>query len=438
MNERGHGMEYYKFSLKQHIGVPSLPRVKEGEFVKRGQLIGEKPKGALGSNIHSSVDGKVKAVAPEYIEIEKSCGSSDGEYIRLKAEDPLELVEEAGIVGLGGAGFPTYIKLSKKLKAGGTVIVNAAECEPVLSHNILCIEKKAEKIIRGLQIAMDITEAEHGVVAIKEKNKKAVEALKEAISNHGVKIILLPDMYPMGEERAIIREVNGKLLEVNELPSEVNSIVINSETAYRIYEAVDKKKPLIDKDITVAGKLKGELIQVFEDIPIGTRVKTLIDKAGGCQSEYGEIIMGGPFTGKRTVLDEAVIKTTGGIIVTETFLKGPDKLGLLVCACGADKERLLQIAEAMESEVVGIEYCKHAKPVNQTYKCENPGICPGQVQKVMALKKAGAKAVLISNCSDCTNTVMSCAPKLELQVHHCTDSALRAVNHRLIRKLKSN
>ncbi|QAA34532.1 proline reductase-associated electron transfer protein PrdC [Clostridium manihotivorum] len=431
-------MEYYNFPLKQHIGVASLPLVKVGQFVRRGQLIGEKPKGNLGSNIYSSIDGKVTTVTTEYIEIEKSCESSHDKYIRLKAEDPLELIEEAGIVGLGGAGFPTYAKLSKPLKLGGTVIVNAAECEPILSHNILSIEKKAEKIIRGLQIAMKITNAEHGVVAIKEKNTKAVEALKEATSNHSIEISLLSDMYPMGEERAIIREVKGKLLEVNQLPFEINSIVINAETAYRIYEAVDEKKPLIDKDITVAGKLKGELIQVFEDVPIGTKVKSLIDKAGGCQSEYGEIIMGGPFTGKRTSLEAAVVKTTGGIIVTETFLKGPDKLGLLVCACGEDKERLLEMAESMGSEVVGIEYCKHAKQVKQGYKCENPGICPGQVQKVMALKKAGAKAILISNCSDCTNTVMSCAPKLELQVHHCTDSALRAVNHRLIRKLKSS
>lgn len=134
-------------------------------------------------------------------------------------------------------------------------------------------------------------------------------------------------------------------------------------------------------------------------------------------------------------MDFPVIKTTGGIIVTETFLKGPDKMGLLVCACGADEKRLKQIAKDMTSKVVGVEYCKQAQKTKKGYKCENPGICPGQVEKVMALKKTGAKAVLISNCSDCTNTVMSCAPKLKLPVYHCTDGALRAVNHKLIRKL---
>jgi hypothetical protein len=144
--------------------------------------------------------------------------------------------------------------------------------------------------------------------------------------------------------------------------------------------------------------------------------------------------MGGPFTGKRTYPDSPVIKTTGGLIAAECFPKGPEKIGLLVCACGADKDRLMELAESMGSEVVGVEYCKQARQVKTAYKCENPGKCPGQVQKIMALKKAGAEAVLISNCTDCSNTVMSCAPKLGLPVYHCTDGALRAVNHKLVRR----
>lgn len=430
-------MQIYRFLMKQHIGAPSIPLVKKEDYVKRGELIAEKPSDTIGSNIHSSVNGKVTCVTEEYIEVEKDNKADSSEYVKLKGNTPLELVEEAGVVGLGGAGFPTYIKLAKPLNKGGTVIVNAAECEPILTHNIFMIEKKSEKIIRGLELAMKIANAEHGKIAIKEKNKAAAEALKRYISDDKIEISLLPDMYPMGEERAVIREVQGTLLGVEQLPMEANTIVINAETIYRIYEAVDEKKPLIDKDITVAGKIDGDLIQIFEDVPIGTKIGSLIEKAGGLQQEYGEIIMGGPFTGKRTTLDSPVIKTTGGIIAAETFLKGPDKIGLLVCACGADKERLNQIAESMGSEVVGVEYCKQAKKVKQAYKCENPGKCPGQVQKVMALKKAGAKAVLISNCSDCTNTVMSCAPKLKLPVYHCTDGALRAVNHKLIRKLKT-
>lgn len=422
--------------MKQHIGAPSDPLVKQGDLVKRGQLIARKAPGAMGINIHSSVNGKVTCVTDLYIQVEQQEETSTEGYVRLQGNTPLELVEEAGIVGLGGAGFPTYIKLSKPLEKDGTVIVNAAECEPILSHNIFMIEKKAEKVIRGIQIVMDIVHAQKAVIGIKEKNKKAIETLKKHIDSDKIQICLLPDMYPMGEERAIIRQSKGMLLDIDKLPSAANSVVINVETVYKIYEAVDERKPFIDKDVTVAGKLKGDLIQVFEDVPIGTKVGSLIEEAGGCYMDYGEIIMGGPFTGKRTSMELPIVKTTGGIIVTETFLKGPDKIGLLVCACGADEKRLIQMSEDMGSQVAGIEYCKQARKVKNGYKCENPGICPGQVQKVMALKKAGAKALLISNCSDCTNTVMSCAPKLKLPVYHCTDGAMRAVNHKLIRKLK--
>lgn len=429
-------MNSYKFLMNQHIGAAAIPLVKEGDVLKRGELIAGRPQDTIGSNVYSSVSGKVTCVTEKYIEVENDDEININEYVKLQGKHPFELVEEAGIVGLGGAGFPTYIKLGRQLRQGGIVIINAAECEPILTHNILMLEKKAEKVVRGIQIVMEMVHAEQVVIAIKEKNKKAVEALKKYISFNKMQICLLQDMYPMGEERAIVREVKEIVLGVNQLPTEANTIVINVETVYRIYEAVDKKKPFIDKDITVAGKLKGDLIQVFEDVPIGTKVGSLIEKAGGCYPQYGEIIMGGPFTGKRTSMNSPVVKTTGGIIVTETFLKGPDKIGLLVCACGADEERLMQIAKSMGSEVIGIEYCKQAQKLKRGYKCENPGICPGQVQKVMALKKANAKAILISNCTDCTNTVMSCAPKLKLPVYHCTDGALRAVNHKLIRKIK--
>ena len=204
---------------------------------------------------------------------------------------------------------------------------------------------------------------------------------------------------------------------------------------------MDEHKPFIDKDMTVAGKIAGneqdKLIQVFLDVPLGTKVSAMFEKAGGLGDSYGELIMGGPFTGKRTSPDAPVIKTTGGLIATECFPKGPEKIGVLVCACSACQERMEQIAASLGSEVVGVEKCKQAKEVKGSLKCENPGRCPGQVQKVMALKKAGAQAVLIGNCTDCSNTVMSCAPQLGLPVYHSTDAALRAVNYHLIRKIKN-
>lgn len=425
----------FVFPLKQHIGAPSVPLVAVGEEVRRGQKLAAKPANALGANVFSSCSGTVTAVTEASVTV-SAAETQPKAYLPLTETEPLRLIEEAGLVGLGGAGFPTCAKLSRPFASDGTVIVNAAECEPILSHNIRRIEENPEKLLRGLRIAMELMHASRGVVAIKEKHTAAVAALRKAVPAD-VTVHLLADMYPMGEERAIVREVLGKLLPVTSLPLEAGAVILNAETSMRIAEAVDEKKPLIDKDITVAGKLKGNrnLIQTFLDVPLGISVADGFALAGGLAESYGELIMGGPFTGKRTQPDAPVIKTTGGLIAAECFPKGPEKLGLLVCACGAQKERLEELAASLGSEVVGVEYCKQAAQVKNSRKCENPGKCPGQVQKILALKKAGAEAVLISNCTDCSNTVMSCAPKLGLPVYHCTDCALRAVNHKLIRKI---
>jgi proline reductase-associated electron transfer protein PrdC len=437
--------ERFQFYLKQHIGVPSVPVIAKGDRVQRGQLIARKECDSLGANIFTSVSGVVEDLTEDKVVILADEQQTE-EYVSLKSEEPLSLIEQAGIVGLGGAGFPTYVKLSKPFQTDGIVIVNAAECEPILSHNMKRIEEYPEQLIQGLEIVMKIVHASEGAIAIKAKHDKAISCMTKEIEKtkeiggSKIRVALLPDMYPMGEERAIIREVLGPVLSVNSLPMEANAIVINAETVCRIWEAVTLKKPLIDKDLTVAGKIKGneeaKLIQTFLNVPLGKSVENVFAMAGGVATGYGEIIMGGPFTGKRTTLGEPISKTTGGLIATECFMKGPEKIGLLVCACGADKERLEQIAQSMGSKVVGVEYCKQAKEVKETRKCENPGRCPGQVQKVMALKKAGAEAVLISNCTDCSNTVMSCAPKMGLPVYHCTDGALRAVNIPLIRAIK--
>jgi proline reductase-associated electron transfer protein PrdC len=426
----------FVFPLRQHVGATSEALVQKNDFVKRGQMIAENQQGTLGSNIFSSVDGKVKAVDKDQIVIEES-QTDYTKYISLKGTTPKELIEESGIVGLGGAGFPTFVKLNVNFKGKGTVIINAAECEPILSHNIARIEKEPENLLDAMAIIMKLVNAEKGIAAVKGIHKEAIEKLEQANTDSRISVHALDNIYPMGEERAIVRETLGILLEPEQLPMAADAVVINSETAFRIREAVEDKKPLIDKDITVAGKLKENAsIHVLLDVPLGTSVAKALEMAGGLGKEYGELIMGGPFTGKRTSLEAPVIKTTGGIIAAENFMSGPPKIGLLVCACGANKERLEEQASSMGSDVVGVEYCKQAKQVKNTRKCENPGKCPGQVQKVMALKKAGAQAVLISNCTDCSNTVMSCAPQLKLPVYHCTDGAMRAVNHKMIRRFR--
>ena len=427
----------FVFPLRQHIGAASEAVVAPGDSVKRGQLIAKKPEASLGANIFSSIDGIVSSVDESSIVINEE-NTDFSKYEQLKEKEALKLIEESGLVGLGGAGFPTYVKLGKKFEGGGVIAVNAAECEPILSHNIDRIEKEPQRLIEGLKIVMEVTNAERGIICLKGIHTEAIEILKNTIKDDNITIFELENIYPVGEERAIVRDALGVLLDPELLPMAADAIVINAETVYRLREAVVEKKPLIDKDMTVAGKLtENASIHIFRDVPLGKSVGAIIEMAGGLGSEYGEIIMGGPFTGKRTTLEEPVVKTTGGIIVAENFMPGPQKIGLLVCACGANKERLEEQAKSMGSEVTGVEYCKQARQIKNSLKCENPGRCPGQVQKVMALKKAGAQAVLISNCTDCTNTVMSCAPQLKLPVYHCTDGALRSVNYKMIRRFKN-
>ena len=423
-------MGLQKILLRQHIGAPCEAVVKVGDNVKKGSLIA-KPTG-LGANIFSSVYGKVKEITEESIIIEKDEEQLE-EFIKLEGEDKLQLIKDAGIVGMGGAGFPTAIKLGTKVKY---ILVNAAECEPLLHHNVDQMIENTDLTIRGLKYVMEICEAEKGIFAIKAKNKEAVDALLEGTKgDNSLDIHLLPDIYPMGEERAVVREVLGILLQPTDLPSVADAVVINVETLQRVAEAIELKKPCFSKNVTVVGKLnEGTKPHVFMDVPVGTSIRELIERAGGIDGEYGEIIMGGPFTGKSFELDTPITKTTGGIIVTKPFedLKG-EKMGLLVCACGGNEERMQDIAKKMNAEVVCVQKCKQAIDVKGNLKCENPGNCPGQALKVMNIKKAGAKHILIGNCTDCSNTVMGSAPKMQIEVHHQTDNVLQTVGKDVIR-----
>ncbi|MBU3874389.1 proline reductase-associated electron transfer protein PrdC [Faecalicatena sp. AGMB00832] len=428
-------MENLQFLLRQHVGAPCDPVVKAGDRVEKGTLIAV-PKG-LGANIFSSVYGSVESVLEDRIVIAPDEEQKE-EFVPIHEGTPLEMVKEAGVVGMGGAGFPTGVKLGTDLK-GGYILVNAAECEPGLYHNIRQIEENMEMTLKGVKYCMEISNAAKAIFAIKAKNKKAVETIREAIrEEENISIHLLPDIYPMGEERAVVREALGKLLDPTQLPSAADSIVINVETVLRVAEAIELKKPCYSKNMTVIGKLNGgNEAHVYMDVPVGTSVKDMIEMSGGIDGVYGEIIMGGPFTGKATTMEDPVTKTTGGIIVTIDL---PDlhgaPVGLLVCACGGSEERMRDICGKMHGEVVSVARCKQALEMkNGTLKCENPGNCPGQAQKCLQFKKDGAEYIIIGNCSDCSNTVMGSAPKMKLKVFHQTDHVMRTINHPLYRRL---
>lgn len=381
--------------LRQHIGGVNKAIVKKGDRVYRGELVAI-PDG-LGANIHSSYSGEILKVDELSITI-KVDKEQPKDYIKLKSsKDYLELIKEAGIVGAGGAGFPTHIKLNTILD-DGCVIVNAAECEPILEHNIKRIESDPALIVRGLRYAMEITKANKGYIAIKAKNRKALLALGKEIKDiKDMEIKYLQDLYPAGDERVIIKEIVGKKLKPGQLPLEANAVVLNTETIKNIVMAIEEKRPVITKDITLDGRIKlGK--KVFFDIPIGMPVQNLIKENGGYINPHGEILLGGPFTGRPGEENSQVTKTLGGILVTMPLPEDSRKFGLIGCECGADIPRLKEIVEKMGGEVVEGVNCKRMVDVNGRLRCEEPGVCPGQAEQVIRLKKAGAEVIIAGTC----------------------------------------
>jgi len=428
-------MRNVQMLLRQHVGAPCEPVVQVGDKVKKGTLIAT-PTG-LGANIFSSVYGKVEEIREDRIII-KPDEEQKEEFVPIQEGSPLDMIKEAGVVGMGGAGFPTAVKLGTPIE-GGYVLVNAAECEPGLYHNIKQIEEDVDRTLRGLKYCMEITKAAKGIFAVKAKNEKAVTVLRDAIKDQeNITIHLLADIYPMGEERAVVRECLGILLNVDQLPSAANAIVVNVETILRVTEAIEERKPCFSKNLTVNGQLnEGNEAHVYMDVPVGTSVADLIEESSGLKEPVGEIILGGAFTGKSTDVDEPITKTTGGILVTMEFLDlHGANMGILICACGGNEDRMRELADKYNSKVVSVTRCKQAVEMkNGALKCENPGNCPGQAEKCIKMKKEGAQYIIIGNCSDCSNTVMGSAPKMKLKVLHQTDHVMRTIKHPLFRHL---
>ena len=390
-------VEKIHIPLKQHVGGPCQAIVNVGDHVKRGQLVAV-PAG-LGANIHASLSGVVEEITEMDIVVKLDKEQTD-DYVRLeKTDDYLQKIKDAGIVGVGGAGFPTGIKFSTQIP-GGYLIANAAECEPILGHNVKFMEEQPEVLVRGMKYIMELTGAKEGYIAIKTKYRKALLALGKACKNEpNISIKILPNMYPAGDERVIVRETLGVILQPGQLPLEANAIISNVETIKHVVNAIEEDKPLIDKDLTVGGRVQNP--SIFLDVPIGLPISVFIERAGGYINPHGEIVRGGPFTGRPAKEDEPINKTTGGLLVAMPYPQEKEKVGILICECGAQEERLRQIADGMGAEVVSVQMCKRMKPdKNGRLRCELPGICPGQAEKVLKMKKDGAKAVITGTCQD--------------------------------------
>ena len=301
------------YPLSQHIGAPAKAVVKKGDRVLVGQLIAEAG-GFVSANIHSSVSGTVKAVEPRLtasgskvnsIVIENDNQFEEIEYVKndkplaeLNREEILEAIKNAGVVGMGGAGFPTNVKLSpKNADEIDYIIVNASECEPYLTSDYRRLLDETDKVIEGLRLALAIFPKAKGIIAVEDNKPKAIQKLKEVLGNDpDIKVNSMKTKYPEGAERQLIYANTGRYINSKMLPADAGCIVHNVDTVYSICEAVRQGKPLIQRLVTVTGDAITEPGNYL--VRIGTSFAELIEAAGGFLQDPEKIIAGGPMMGK--------------------------------------------------------------------------------------------------------------------------------------------
>lgn len=316
--------------LRQHTGAPCELKVAKGEYVKTGQVVGNSP-AYVCANVHASVSGKVVDITHMPHPILGSCLSvvieSDNEdtwvdleshhdWDRLPNEKLRTIIKEAGIVGMGGAGFPTHVKLSlPEDKPIDTVILNGAECEPYLTSDQRIMIERAKDIVLGLKIIMKILSAKKAFIAIEINKPSAISLMAKATKEEeNIQVLPLKTKYPQGSEKQLIKTVLDLEVPSGGLPLDVKVVVQNVATALAIMEAVILGKPLIDRTVTVTGLGIKEPQNLR--VRLGSSFQDLIDACGGFEKEPGKIIMGGPMMGiAQKSTNVPVIKTTCGILV---------------------------------------------------------------------------------------------------------------------------
>lgn len=319
--------------LSMHAGAPANPVVQAGDKVKVGQIIGE-PAGFISGYVHSSVSGTVTAIENRGHATRGECLSvvirSDGQNTldesvqphkdleSLTPEEIVEIVQKAGIVGMGGAGFPTSVKL-KPAKPVDTILLNGCECEPLLTADHRVMLEFADDVVFGLQAIIRAVGAERGLIVIEDNKPDAIELMKEKTAScSNMDVVAARTKYPQGAEKMLIKRVTGRKVPSGGLPADVGCIVSNISTTKAISDAIQKGMPLVERVVTVTGerlKHPGNFL-----VKIGTSTKALIDYCGGVTGN-GEVTVkaGGPMMGfVLTDTDVPIMKGSNGIIVVDT------------------------------------------------------------------------------------------------------------------------
>ncbi len=319
--------------LGQHIGAPAQALVKKGDLVKVGTLLA-KAGGFVSANIHSSVSGKVNKIdnvldasgykkPAIYIDVEgdeweESIDRSEDlvKECSLSPKEIIDKIAQAGIVGLGGATFPTHVKLMPPPGSKPEiVIINAVECEPYLTSDHSLMMEKGEQILVGVSILMKAVNVSKAVIGIENNKPDAIAHLSKLAAGYkGIEVMPLKVRYPQGGEKQLIDAVIKRQVKSGALPISTGAIVQNVGTAYAIYEAVQKNKPLFERVVTVTGKAVAKPSNLL--VRIGTPIANLIEAAGGLPENTGKIIGGGPMMGKALIsADVPVTKGSSGVLL---------------------------------------------------------------------------------------------------------------------------
>ena len=319
--------------VTQHIGAPAAIMVNKGDYVRTGQKIAES-KGFVSSNIHSSVSGKVNKTdlvtdtsgykqpavfidveGDEWVETIDRSNEIITE-VKLSGEEIIKKCLESGIVGLGGATFPSHVKLTVPSgKKCDVLIINGVECEPYLTSDHRLMLEKGEEVLIGVTILMKALNVNKALVGIENNKTDAINHLTTlAPIFPGITVHALKVKYPQGAEKQLIKALINREVPSGRLPLDVGTVVHNVGTAYAVYEAVQKNKPLFERVVTITGKSLSKPGNYF--VRIGTPVRCLIEAAGGMPEDTGKIVNGGPLMGKAiNNTDVPVVKGTSGVIL---------------------------------------------------------------------------------------------------------------------------
>ena len=361
------------FPLSQHIGAPAKPLVAAGDQVLVGQKIGEAG-GFISACVISSVSGTVKTIEPRMVAngsmVMSIIVDNDGKYQEaegfgkqrdpksLSKEEIRDIVKEAGIVGLGGAGFPTHVKLTPKDETKiDTIIVNGAECEPYLTSDYRMMLEEPESIVKGLNIILQLFDNAKGVIGIEDNKPEAIRVMTELVKDEPrITVCPLKTKYPQGGERSLIYAVTGRKINSSMLPADAGCIVDNVDTVISIYNAVANSTPLIRRIVTVTGDAIANPQNY--NVRTGTNYAELLEASGGFKTEPEKVISGGPMMGQALFnMNIPVTKTSSALTCMskdEVALNAPTaciRCGRCVNVCPSRVVPQMMMQAAMRSDI---------------------------------------------------------------------------------------